>query len=170
MKEVVATDQLGIKEPLGLDQLENLEGTPVWIASAHEGGKVPNRWALYVGRSESIDREAVYVFEVTGGIPQGYKGRDYRKTWTAYRYPSDLLDRAESAERERDEAQEKLRDRESLDTPIPPFDDSDPDVMYCQKCGSGEYLYNEDGNRNNYCGQCGQCIDWVTVDAMEKDR
>lgn len=33
-------------------------------------------------------------------------------------------------------------------------------VIACQYCGSGEYLYNEDGNHNNFCGQCGTRIDW----------
>ena len=33
-------------------------------------------------------------------------------------------------------------------------------IIACQYCGSGEYLYNEDGNRNSYCGQCGSKIDW----------
>lgn len=33
-------------------------------------------------------------------------------------------------------------------------------VIACQYCGSGEYLYNEDGNQNGYCGNCGARIDW----------
>lgn len=33
-------------------------------------------------------------------------------------------------------------------------------IISCQYCGSGEYLFNEDGNRNSYCGQCGTRIDW----------
>ena len=33
-------------------------------------------------------------------------------------------------------------------------------IIACQYCGSGEYLYNEDGNRNSYCGQCGSKSDW----------
>ena len=33
-------------------------------------------------------------------------------------------------------------------------------IVACQNCGSGEYLYNEDENRNSYCGQCGTRIDW----------
>lgn len=31
---------------------------------------------------------------------------------------------------------------------------------YCPNCRSGEYLYNEDGAANNYCGQCGCELDW----------
>ena len=31
---------------------------------------------------------------------------------------------------------------------------------YCPVCESGEYLHNEDGNRNDYCGQCGCKLDW----------
>lgn len=38
---------------------------------------------------------------------------------------------------------------------------ADDGIIACQYCGSGEYLYNEDGNRNNFCGQCGHKIDWL---------
>ncbi len=31
---------------------------------------------------------------------------------------------------------------------------------YCPTCGSGEYLHNEDGNKNDFCGQCGCALDW----------
>ena len=34
---------------------------------------------------------------------------------------------------------------------------------YCPICRSGEYLYNEDGNKNNYCGQCGCALDWAQM-------
>jgi len=50
---------------------------------------------------------------------------------------------------------------ESLRTPMPPHPDGDTEILACLTCGSGEYLYNEDGNRNRYCGQCGQRIDWT---------
>ena len=30
----------------------------------------------------------------------------------------------------------------------------------CPYCASAQYLYNEDGRRNKYCGSCGQAIDW----------
>lgn len=36
----------------------------------------------------------------------------------------------------------------------------DENVIACANCGSGEYLYNEDGNENRFCGLCGQAIDW----------
>ena len=71
---------------------------------------------------------------------------------------TELLDRAVAAEA-------ALEREKSYDTPLPPFDDDDPGVLYCQKCGSGEYLENEDGNRTEYCGQCGQRIDWAAYDA-----
>ena len=32
---------------------------------------------------------------------------------------------------------------------------------YCPACGSGEYLHNEDGNENDFCGQCGCPLDWT---------
>lgn len=37
-------------------------------------------------------------------------------------------------------------------------------IIACQCCGSGEYLYNEDGSHNNFCGQCGARIDWPEDD------
>ena len=33
-------------------------------------------------------------------------------------------------------------------------------IISCQCCGSGEYLFNEDGNHKGYCGNCGARIDW----------
>mgnify|MGYP000245578623 FL=1 len=36
----------------------------------------------------------------------------------------------------------------------------DDNILACPCCGSGEYLENEDGNENRYCGQCGQRLDW----------
>ena len=41
-----------------------------------------------------------------------------------------------------------------------PFPDNDTSILACPSCGSGEYLHNADENRNMYCGQCGQRIDW----------
>ena len=41
-----------------------------------------------------------------------------------------------------------------------PYPDGDRFILACPCCGSGEYLYNEDGNANAYCGQCGQAIKW----------
>jgi len=43
------------------------------------------------------------------------------------------------------------------DTPHP---DGDQSILACPNCGSGEYLHNEDGNRNKFCGQCGTAINW----------
>lgn len=43
-----------------------------------------------------------------------------------------------------------------------PHPDGDKNILACWRCGSGEYLHNEDGNRNDFCGQCGQRIDWST--------
>ena len=44
--------------------------------------------------------------------------------------------------------------------PLRPYPDGDKNIMACPRCGSGEYLHNEDGNRCRFCGQCGQAIDW----------
>ena len=43
---------------------------------------------------------------------------------------------------------------------VKPYPDGDRGIVACPNCKSGEYLYNEDGNRNEYCGQCGKRIDW----------
>lgn len=45
-----------------------------------------------------------------------------------------------------------------------PHPDGDEHIEACANCGSGEYLTNWDGNRNDYCGQCGQKIDWREED------
>jgi hypothetical protein len=34
---------------------------------------------------------------------------------------------------------------------------------HCPVCESGEYMYNEDGNENNFCGQCGCPLDWENM-------
>ena len=41
-----------------------------------------------------------------------------------------------------------------------PFPDGDKSIYACAYCGSGEYLFNEDGGHNRCCGNCGQAIDW----------
>lgn len=41
-----------------------------------------------------------------------------------------------------------------------PYPDDDADILACPSCGSGEYLHNDDGNPMDFCGQCGQAIDW----------
>lgn len=52
------------------------------------------------------------------------------------------------------------KSKEWKEMPRSPYPDGDDQILSCWNCGSGEYLYNEDGNRNDYCGQCGQKIDW----------
>ena len=47
-----------------------------------------------------------------------------------------------------------------VNEPASPFPDGDTSILACACCGSGEYLHNEDGNRNRYCGQCGRAIYW----------
>ncbi len=42
--------------------------------------------------------------------------------------------------------------------------DGDEYILACPRCGSGEYLHNEDGNQNDYCGQCGQKLEWGEED------
>lgn len=48
-----------------------------------------------------------------------------------------------------------------LQMPGKPYPDGDGGILACPNCRSGEYLSNEDGNRNEYCGQCGKRIDWT---------
>lgn len=33
-------------------------------------------------------------------------------------------------------------------------------VFCCPHCGDEDYLYSEFEYRNNYCGKCGQALDW----------
>lgn len=49
--------------------------------------------------------------------------------------------------------------------PRSPYPDGDIHILACSNCGSGEYLHNEDGNQNAYCGQCGQVIEWKEAGA-----
>lgn len=58
--------------------------------------------------------------------------------------------------------QKGLRAADERNQPKSPYnDDNILDVLACPRCGSDEYLHNEDGNRNSFCGQCGQAIDWT---------
>lgn len=52
---------------------------------------------------------------------------------------------------------------------LTPYPDGDTSIIACPRCGSGEYLHNEDGNEQNYCGQCGQAIDWSRPPEGERD-
>lgn len=82
----LAMERLEPVGPLTLEQLRGMDGQPVWITSVKKDGKIPSRWVLYSGKSESRDREDVYVFATTGGVALGYKGAAYGKTWLAYDY------------------------------------------------------------------------------------
>ena len=42
--------------------------------------------------------------------------------------------------------------------PQSPYEDDN--ILKCPRCGSGEYLTNEDGNTNLFCGQRGQALEW----------
>lgn len=54
--------------------------------------------------------------------------------------------------------------------PQSPHPDGDIHILACPNCGSGEYLHNEDGNLQQYCGQCGQAIDWEEEIDHEKNH
>lgn len=53
--------------------------------------------------------------------------------------------------------------------PATPHPEDSPNILACPICGSGEYLHNEDGTQNSFCGQCGQAIDWA-VDGNTLDK
>lgn len=88
----LALERLEPVGPMTLEQLREMDGQPVWITSVKKDGKIPSRWVLYSGKSESRDREDVYVFATTGGIAQGYKGAAYGKTWLVYDYQPAHID------------------------------------------------------------------------------
>ena len=37
--------------------------------------------------------------------------------------------------------------------PAAPHPEDSPNILACPICGSGEYLHNEDGTPNSFCGQ-----------------
>lgn len=53
--------------------------------------------------------------------------------------------------------------------PRPPHPDGDEHLLACPCCGSGEYLHNEDGSEQRFCGQCGQAIDWEGTKGARKE-
>lgn len=71
--------------------------------------------------------------------------------------PEDIFRRDATALREAAELLETINRLRTVQGIHP---DGAMDVWACAGCGSGEYLLNEDGNRNQFCGQCGQAIDW----------
>lgn len=42
-------------------------------------------------------------------------------------------------------------------------------IPFCHVCGSGEYMNNEDGNKNDYCGQCGTALDWENMENIDTE-
>ena len=59
-----------------------MDGEPVWIAPAKEGGKITARWMLV---SDHFADEDLFLLHPNSGIAQGYTGKSYGKTWLAYR-------------------------------------------------------------------------------------
>lgn len=53
--------------------------------------------------------------------------------------------------------------------PRTPHPDGDEHLLACPCCGSGEYLHNEDGSEQRFCGQCGQAIDWEGTKGARKE-
>lgn len=121
--------------PLTLEQLQEMNGEPVWITSVKKDGKIPSRWVLYSGKSESRDREDVYVFATTGGIAQGYKGAAYGKTWLAYTNKPAHIDR----------------------------DVWEPCSESCRKnCMNCDHNADELFGDADYCKDCHRCSKWET--------
>lgn len=44
--------------------------------------------------------------------------------------------------------------------PQSPRQNGDMDILACPSCGCNECLYDEGGSQMDFCGQCGQAIDW----------
>lgn len=55
----------------------------------------------------------------------------------------------------------QFRHLSKLNTPKSPYPDGDTSILECPCCGSGEWLHNADESEANFCGQCGQAIDWT---------
>lgn len=69
-------------DTLTLEELREMDGEPVWVTPAKEGGKILKRWMLLECFSEDID---LFLFRPSCGIAQGYTGAGYGKIWLAYR-------------------------------------------------------------------------------------
>lgn len=41
---------------------------------------------------------------------------------------------------------------------------------FCPVCGSGEYMENPDGNKNDFCGQCGTALDWDNAENIDTEE
>lgn len=39
---------------------------------------------------------------------------------------------------------------------------------YCPFCRSGEWMTNEDGSQNAFCGQCGQALNWKEIESEDE--
>ena len=63
----------------------------------------------------------------------------------------------------------QFRNLSELNTPKSPYPDGDMSILACPCCGSGEWLHNADENKANFCGQCGQAIDWTETEVHCKD-
>ena len=56
---------------------------------------------------------------------------------------------------------ERIAKYDYYNTPKSPYPDGDTSILECPCCGSGEWLHNADESAANFCGQCGQAIDWT---------
>lgn len=57
-------------------------------------------------------------------------------------------------------AAERIRERFASNKENAVHPDSEDGILACPVCKSGEFLENEDGTENRYCGQCGQRLIW----------
>lgn len=157
--------------PLTLEQLQEMNGEPVWITSVKKDGKIPSRWVLYSGKSESRDREDVYVFATTGGIAQGYKGAAYGKTWLAYAHPpaniakdNNVSTNAAHIDREAWEPCERCKPEEK---PLDRFSGHEFIID-----GADIYFYDTDdgweGEEIKFCPWCGRPLTPEAWAEMEK--
>ena len=63
----------------------------------------------------------------------------------------------------------QFRHLSELNTPKSPYPDGDTSILECPCCGSGEWLHNADESAANFCGQCGQAIDWTEPEVHCRD-
>lgn len=45
----------------------------------------------------------------------------------------------------------------------------DENIACCPICGSKDFLYNKEGEKNLYCGQCGALLDWSVEERIDQE-
>ena len=58
-----------------------------------------------------------------------------------------------------------LKEFQSLSEPASVYEKR-KDEPFCPRCESSAYLYAENGKENKFCGNCGQCLNWESLENM----